>query len=123
MTAPTPHADLIANLRVIEENVGETIDDDDGLAARFAINALMESANSLAAVTAEREGVEFLLRKTEDELHQERSQREATKSTLGRAWDELRQARQMLADAEQKIASMELDASLREEDERFADPL
>jgi len=33
------------------------------------------------------------------------------------------QARQMLADAEQKIASMELDASLREEDERFADPL
>jgi hypothetical protein len=33
------------------------------------------------------------------------------------------QARQMLADAEQNIASMELDASLREEDERFADPL
>lgn len=33
------------------------------------------------------------------------------------------QARQMLADAEKKIASMELDESLREEDERFADPL
>lgn len=44
-------------------------------------------------------------------------------SRLAAVTAERDQARQMLADAEKRIADMELDASLREEDERFADPL
>jgi len=95
MTAPTPDLDY--------DTIWEAGRADGYEAGRD------EYAHALAAVTAERD--------------QERGQHEATKSTLDKAWDDLRQARQMLADAEKKIASMELDESLREEDERFADPL
>lgn len=35
-----PHADLMANLRVIAESAGEVIDDDDAMAAQFAIDVL-----------------------------------------------------------------------------------
>jgi len=46
-----------------------------------------------------------------------------TRARLAAVTAERDQARQMLADAEKRIAEMELDESLREEDERFADPL
>lgn len=69
--------------------------------------------NTLAAVTAERDDAR---REVE---HQKWIKAKNTEVLTGL----LNQARQMLADAEKKIASMELDESLREEDERFADPL
>lgn len=55
MTVPTPHADIIENLRAIVDSAGELIDDDDALAAQFAIDALTRTADALAAVTAERD--------------------------------------------------------------------
>jgi len=97
MTAPTPTERLAAEIGAGSDLPARLRDD------------IALTLDALTAVTAERD--------------QERGQHEATKSTLDKAWDDLRQARQMLADAEKKIASMELDESLREEDERFADPL
>jgi hydroxymethylglutaryl-CoA reductase len=65
--------------------------------------------DALAAVTAERDEVMLLAHRYANQATNAETERD--------------QARQMLADAEKKIASMELDESLREEDERFADPL
>lgn len=102
MTAPTPEIVEIAHQFLRFSVIS-------GSPVSFNPPDLRALLDHVAAVTAERD--------------QERAQHEATKSTLDKAWDELHQARQMLADAEKKIASMELDESLREEDERFADPL
>lgn len=123
MTAPTP--DLGTLIQRLRDVIDTAVSDSSTAASQMNVTNADDEATSADQVEAEnvRDLVIATLATVTAERDQERGQHEATKSTLDKAWDDLRQARQMLADAEKKIASMELDESLREEDERFADPL